>query len=73
MAVARATVTITEPGLAGSYVVAEQRPDGSLVLEPETIDQVVEKFADRTLTENEQEEMFARLAAASDRARTAPA
>lgn len=28
-------VTLTEPGLAGSYVVAERRPDGALVLEPE--------------------------------------
>jgi hypothetical protein len=28
-------VTLTEPGLAGSYVVAERRADGALVLEPE--------------------------------------
>ena len=28
-------VTLTEPGIAGSYVVAEKRPDGVLVLEPE--------------------------------------
>ncbi len=28
-------VTVTGPDLAGSYVVAEQREDGTLVLEPE--------------------------------------
>jgi hypothetical protein len=28
-------VTLTEPGVAGSYVVKERRPDGALVLEPE--------------------------------------
>ena len=28
-------VTLTEPGIAGSYAVAENRPDGVLVLEPE--------------------------------------
>jgi hypothetical protein len=28
-------VTLTEPGIAGSYVVAERRPDGVLVLKPE--------------------------------------
>lgn len=28
-------VTLTEPGIAGSYVVAEKRPDGALVLKPE--------------------------------------
>ena len=28
-------VTLTEPGVAGSYVVAERRPDGVLVLKPE--------------------------------------
>jgi hypothetical protein len=28
-------VTLTEAGIAGSYVVAERRPDGVLVLEPD--------------------------------------
>ncbi len=28
-------VTLTEPGIAGSYVVAERRPNGALVLMPE--------------------------------------
>jgi hypothetical protein len=61
----RALVTITEPEFAGSYVVTEQRSDGTLVLAPETVDEVVAKFADRVLTEAEQEQAFARLSAAS--------
>ena len=28
-------VTLTEPGVAGSYVMTERRPDGALVLAPE--------------------------------------
>ena len=28
-------VTLTEPGIAGSYEVVEKRPDGALVLKPE--------------------------------------
>lgn len=28
-------VTLTEPGIAGSYVVAQRRSDGALVLMPE--------------------------------------
>ncbi|MGH2764070.1 MAG: hypothetical protein ACRDL4_15305 [Thermoleophilaceae bacterium] len=28
-------MTLTEPGVAGSYVIAERRPNGALVLEPE--------------------------------------
>ena len=59
------TVTLSEPGIAGSYVIAEQRADGSLLLRPETVDEVVDKFADRVLSEDEQEEMFRRLRAAS--------
>jgi hypothetical protein len=66
VAEARATVKITEPDFAGSYVVTEQRSDGSLVLAPETVDQVVAKFADRPLSEAEQDEMFDRLDAAAD-------
>lgn len=29
-------VTLTEPGVAGSYVVAERQGDGTLVLAPDT-------------------------------------
>jgi hypothetical protein len=31
-------VTLTEPEVAGSYIVAEQRDDGTLVLRPEDSD-----------------------------------
>jgi hypothetical protein len=31
-------VTLTEPEIAGSYIVAEQRNDGTLVLRPEGSD-----------------------------------
>lgn len=67
MSAARSIVKLTEPGLAGSYVVVERRHDGSLVLEPESVDAVVEEFADRVLTEVEQDDMFRRLDAAADR------
>jgi hypothetical protein len=69
---ARTTVKITEPDFAGSYVVTERRSDGSLVLAPETVDQVVDKFADRALSEVEQDEMFDRLDAAADRGSASP-
>lgn len=60
-------VTLTEPEIAGSYVVAEQRDDGTLVLRPETSDEVIEQFGDRTLSEGEMLEAFARLHAAAER------
>ena len=60
-------VTLTEPAVvAGSYVVCEQRDDGTLVLRPETSEEVIEQFADRPLSEKEQEEMFRRLAASPE-------
>ena len=46
-------VILTEEPLAGSYVVAEQRDDGTLVLRPEASDEVIEQFADQVLTEEE--------------------
>jgi hypothetical protein len=63
------TVTLSGPGLAGSYIVAEERDDGSLLLRPGPVEEVVAEFADRALTEDEQEEMFRRLdrAAGPDR------
>lgn len=64
---------LTEPDYAGSYVVVERRQDGSLVLEPESVDALVEEFADRVLTEAEQDEMFRRLDAAAAGDRTASA
>lgn len=38
----RTKVTLTEPDLAGSYVVTEQHDDGTLVLRPETGDDQVD-------------------------------
>jgi hypothetical protein len=35
MAGARTHITITEPGIAGSYELVERREDGSLLLRPE--------------------------------------
>ena len=59
-------VTLSEPEIAGSYVVTERRSDGSLVLRPETVDDVVAEFADRPLTEQEQEQMFRKLDGIAD-------
>ncbi len=58
-------VTLQEPGLEGSYVVSERRPDGTLVLRPETIDDVVAQYADRPLSAAEQDQAFERAARAS--------
>ena len=35
-------VTLTEPGIAGSYDVVERREGGTLVLRPETSDEVID-------------------------------
>jgi hypothetical protein len=35
MVAARTRITITEPGIAGSYELVERREDGSLLLRPE--------------------------------------
>lgn len=67
MTAARVTVKLTEPEIAGSYVVVERRTDGSLILEPESVDGVIEELADRVLTEAEHDDMFRRLDAAADR------
>lgn len=47
-------------------MVVEERPDGALLLRRETVDQVIEQFCDRSLTEEEQEEAFRRIAAAAE-------
>lgn len=57
-------VTLTEPGIAGSYDVVEQRDDGTLVLRPETAEDVIEEYADQVLTEDEFVESLDRLHAA---------
>lgn len=53
MAEAPTKVILTEPGVAGRYDVVEQRDDGTLVLRPETSDEVIDQFAGRVLTEEE--------------------
>ncbi|MGI8596479.1 MAG: hypothetical protein ACR2LY_04250 [Thermoleophilaceae bacterium] len=58
-------VTLTEPEVAGSYVVAEHREDGTLILRPETSEEVIEQFADRTLEGHEALEALDRLHAAT--------
>ena len=58
-------VTLTEPAIAGSYIIAEQREDGTLVLLPERSDEVVQQFADRALSEDGVLEAFDRLHAAA--------
>ena len=60
-------VTLTEPEIAGPYVVAERREDGTLILRPETSEEVIEQFADRVLEEDEFLESFDRLDAALER------
>lgn len=36
-------VTLTEPAIAGDYVVAERHPDGSLLLAPDTSAAAIER------------------------------
>ena len=58
-------VTLTEPAIAGSYVVAEQRDDGTLVLRPESSQDVIDQFADRPLSDVDALEALDRLHAAA--------
>jgi len=60
-------VTLTEPGVAGSYDVVERHDDGTLVLRPETSDEVIGQFSNRPLSEAELTESFDRLDAALER------
>lgn len=60
-------VALSEEPIAGSYVVAEQRDDGTLVLRPESSDEVIGQFANRVLAEEEMLEAFERLHAAAER------
>jgi hypothetical protein len=53
-------VTLTEPGLAGSYLVAERRPDGALLLEPER-ERLSEVIAETEDTVFRDEEFIAHL------------
>lgn len=49
----------------GRYKVSERRRDGSLVLVPETVEEVVEETADRPLNSDEFLDALDRLSAAS--------
>lgn len=55
-------VALTEPGLAGEYVVAERHPDGSVLLAPDTaIDAIQRRIGGRPMTDEEFEEHFGDL------------
>lgn len=55
-------VTLTEPEVAGDYVVAERNPDGSLLLAPDTsIQGIGKRIGGRPMTEAEFEEHFGHL------------
>ena len=52
-------------GLSGVYSVLEEHPDGSIVLRPETSEEVMERFSDQVLSEDEALESLRRLHAAA--------
>jgi hypothetical protein len=55
-------VTLTEPGVAGDYIVAERHPDGSMVLAPDTsADAIRRRLGTRPLTPEEFQEHFGGL------------
>ena len=58
-------VTVTGSDVTGVYVVAEHRGDGTLVLRPETSEEVIDEFADRPLSEDEFLEALGRMHAAT--------
>jgi hypothetical protein len=61
-------VTLTEPDLAGSYVVAERRGDGSLVLrpEPEMLSDVIAETEGKVFDEAGFTDHLERIARATD-------
>ena len=55
-------VTLTEPGLAGDYIVAERHPDGSVLLAPDTsIAAIRRRTGTRPMTPEEFEQHFGHL------------
>lgn len=55
-------VTLTEPGLAGEYIVAERHPDGSVLLAPDTsIDAIRKRAGTRPMTDDELTQHFGDL------------
>lgn len=61
-------VTLTEPGVAGSYAVVEQREDGTLVLERERelLSEVIAETDGRVFQDEEFIAHLERVAAAED-------
>jgi hypothetical protein len=57
-------VTLTEPGVAGDYIVAERNADGTVVLAPDTsIEAIRKRLGTRPMTAEEFEEHFGQLPA----------
>ncbi len=55
-------VTLTEPGVAGDYIVAERLPDGSVLLAPDTsIEGIGRRIGGRAMTAEEFEKHFGDL------------
>lgn len=55
-------VTLTEPGVAGDYIVAERHPDGSVLLAPDTsIEAIRKRTGTQPMTPAEFERHFGHL------------
>ena len=55
-------VKLTEPGIAGDYIVAERNPDGTLLLAPDTsVVAMQERIGGRPMTPEEFERHFGHL------------
>jgi hypothetical protein len=55
-------VTLTEPGVAGDYIVAERHPDGTVVLAPDTsIEAIRRRLGTRPMPPEEFEQHFGHL------------
>jgi hypothetical protein len=55
-------VSLSEPGIAGDYVLEERHPDGSLLLRPDTSVDAMERRAGlRPMSQEEFEEVFGDL------------
>lgn len=55
-------VTLTEPGLAGDYIVVEREPDGSVLLAPDTsMEAIRRRSGTRPMSPEEFEEHFGHL------------
>jgi hypothetical protein len=65
MLVVDITAVDTAGGRLGRYKVSERRQDGSLVLVPESVEEVIAEAADRPLSRDEFLDALDRLSAAS--------